>query len=210
MMRNSIEKASLVGIAAVAMALGALALGCVAHDLELIAPVVNETLQYRTDEFVIFFSPSAAEAGLEGLRVSITNTTGNTMSIVWEESFFVLPNGDRSDAVASDIPSSFQMLPTQIPIRQTSEVVAVPLSLVSHGEDGWSLGVIDFARDPEFTFHLAVEYTVSGARDGYDFAFRATGPIEDGEARLGARLPIWSALLALGMGFLLGLFFAAP
>ena len=210
MMRDLIGKALVVALAAALALLLVPAVGRGAYELELIAPGPVETLQFKTDGFLVFFSPEMGEAGLEGLRLSLTNTSGNTLSIDWSESHFVLPTGRRSDVVTDDVPASFQMNPTQIPIRQTAEMVAIPLSSVSHSESGWSLGPIDVEDGSEFTLHLAVESAANEATDGYDFTFRVSETAPEVEARGGVRLPVWSALLALGIGFLVGLLFSTP
>ena len=208
MMRDLIGKALVVALVAALALLLVPAVGCGAYELELIAPGPVETLQFKTDGFLVFFSPEIGEAGLEGLRLSLTNTSGNTLSIDWSKSYFVLPTGQRSDVVADDVPASFQMNPTQIPIRQTAEIVAIPLCNVSHSESGWSLGPIDVEDGSKFTLHLAVESAGNGGTGGYDFTFRVSETVP--EARPSVRLPVWSALLALGIGFLFGLLLAAP
>jgi hypothetical protein len=208
-MRDSIERPLITGFAVALVVLLAAALGCSGQALELISPDPSGTLQYRTDEFIVFFSPGIGEAGLEGLRLSITNTTGNTMSIDWRESYFILPSGERSDAVTDDIPASFQLGPAQIAIRQTVEIMAIPLCSVAHSEAGWSIGAIEIADSSEITLHLAVEYAGSETIEGYDFVFHATKPAEEPASQIVTQLPVWSALLALGVGFLLGLLLAA-
>lgn len=210
MMRDFIGRAFIAGLAAALTLLLVPAIGCSAIELELIAPGPGETLQYKTDDFLVFFSPKIGEAGLEGLRLSLTNTSGNTLSIDWSESYFVLPTGERSEVVTDDVPASFQMNSTQIPIRQTTEIVVIPLSNVSHSESGWSLGPIDVEDGSEFTLHLAVESAASETVGEHDFSFRVAETDTETEAQLGVRLPVWSALLALGIGFLLGLFLAVP
>ena len=209
MMRDFIGRAFISGLAAALFLLLLPAAGCGADELELIAPGPGGTLQFKTDDFLVFFSPEVEEAGLEGLRLSLTNTSGNTLSIDWSESYFVLPTGQRSDVVTDDVPASFQMNPTQIPIRQTTEIVAVPLGNISHSESGWSVGPIDVEDGSEFTLHLAVKSAGNGATDGYGFTFRVAEPVPGVGARTDVRLPVWSALLALGIGFLLGLLLSA-
>ena len=140
MLRDFTETRLIAGAAVCVLVFATLALCGVGQALDLIAPSESETLQYRTDAFVIFFAAEVGEAGLIGLRFSITNTTGNTLSIDWARSDFVFPSGERSDVITSDIPASFQQLPTQIPIRQTSELVVIPLGNVSYSESGWSIG----------------------------------------------------------------------
>ncbi len=203
-MRDFIGKASVAGLAALVLLLVP-AIGCGAHEIELIAPGLGETLQYKTDDFLVFFSPVVGEAGLEGLRLALTNTSRTTLSSDWSASYFVLPTGERSDVVTDDVPASFQMNPAQIPIRQTVEIVAIPLRSVSHSESGWSLGPIDVEDGSEFTLHLAVAPAAAETVEGHDFSFRAVEAVAKAEARADARLPVWSALLALGIGFLLGL-----
>ncbi len=185
------------------LTLAVCALSCIGQSLELIAPSASETLQYRTNAFVAFFAPEIGEAGLVGLRLSITNTTGNTLAIDWENSYFDLPSGERSDAVASDIPDSFQRLPTQISIRQTAEIVAIPLGHVSYSESGWSIGVIEAEADAQFTLHLTIEIAEDETAESYDFAFR----VVDADPPVVApspRILSWALLVTLGAGFLLG------
>jgi len=207
MMRGSIRRALGDGLGVALLV--TVALGCAAQELSLIAPVPSETLQYRTDAFVVFFSPATGSAGLQGLRISLTNTTGNALSIVWKESFFVLPTGDRSDAIRDDVPASLQANPTQVSIRQTAEIVVVPLRNVSYSESGWSIRPIP-ADGGEFTLHLAVEIPAQETLDGYDFTFRLAEVTAGPEADPASRLPVWSVLLALGIGLLLGLLLADP
>jgi hypothetical protein len=199
-----------VGYAATILLLGALALSCSAQELRLVAPVDNATLQYSTDHFVVFFSPAVGGSGLEGLRLSITNTTGNTISIVWADCYFVLSDGTRSDAVTSDVPASFQLSPTQIPIRQTAELVAVPLGTVSHSEAGWTIGAIDLDEGDEFALYLSIDVAEADTAETHAFVFRAIDTPTETEALPSPRLPMWSALLAFGIGVLLGLLLAAP
>ena len=215
MMRDSAGRAS---VATVFLLLLIPTIGCVGQQLELITPVPTDASQYKTDEFLVFFSPAIGEAGLEGLRLSLTNTAGNTLSIDWRASYFILPDGGRSDVITSDIPTSFQQSATQVSIRQTVEIVAIPLSSVSHSESGWAIGPIDIEDGSEFTLHLAVESAGGETVGEHDFTFRVveTAPMAEAgesavaEARTAVRLPVWSALLALGIGFLLGLLLSAP
>lgn len=189
------------------------AIDCTGQQLQLIAPIPADTPQYRTDQFLVFFSPEIGEVGLEGLRFSLTNTTGNTLSIDWQESYFILPDGGWSDAITSDIPTSFQQSATEVSIRQTVEIVTIPLSNVAHSEHGWTIGVIEEAEGSEFTLHLVMEHAaetgIGTVTEGYDFTFRVVGGETDSPS-IGMNLPVWSAFLALGVGFLLGLLLAAP
>jgi len=212
MIRQSIRRAAAAGLGTLLIVAGVSAMGCVAQEIQLVAPVHNPTLQYSTDDFVIFFSPAVGDAGLEGLRLSITNTTGNTLSIVWAESYFVLPGGIHSDAITRDVPASFQLTPTPIAIRQTGELVVIPLSNVSHAETGWSIGAIELPEGSEFEIHLSITAAETGTTDTYAFVFQAVDGSSAAaiDAALDARLPIWSALLALGIGLLLGLLIATP
>jgi len=212
MIRHSIQRAALAGVGTLLVILGTFAVGCIAQDLQLVAPVHNATLQYTTDDFVVFFSPAVADEGLEGVRLSVTNTTGNTLSIVWEDCHFILPDGTRSDAITRDVPTSFQLAPTHVPIRQTAELVAIPLSNVSHSETGWSIGAIDLPEGGEFEFLLSIEAAETQTTETHAFVFRAVDGSEAAttDAPLHGQLPIWSALLALGIGLLLGLLIATP
>lgn len=209
MTRHYVGKGLLIGLGAVACALGTMPLGGTAQQLELVAPVASETLQYRTDDFVLFFAPVGVEGRLEGLRLAITNTAGNAISIDWRQSYFVLPSGDRSEVVTADVPASLQRNPTQVAIRQTVEVVAIPLEHVSYSESGWSIGAIDLPPGGEVALHVAILRAGQAAADGHDLTFRLVG-----EERTGllsdSRVPVWSALVALGVGFLFGLLLAAP
>jgi len=190
------------------------AIGCVAQQLELIAPSPTATLQYKTDDFLVFFSPATGEEGIEGLHLSLTNTTDNTLSIDWQSSYFVLPDSERSDAITSDIPTSFQQTKTQVSIRQTVENVAIPLSSVSYSESGWSIGAIAAAEGSEFTLHLVLEYVADPATgavvEAHDFTFRVVEAERGTTSDTAVKPPAWSALIALAVGFLLGFLLAAP
>ena len=206
MMRNSIGKAIIAGCAAALMVAIALPRACGGQDRELIAPVSSETLQYRTEDFVIFFSPATEAGSLVGLRLSITSTRVDAMLIEWSESYFILARGERSDAVTNDIPTSFQMSPTDIYARQTVEIVSIPLSNVSLFDEDWSIAEIDMKEGDELTLHLAIG--PAGALDAYDFTFRLDGDEEASASAPGAGLPVWSMLLALAAGALVALLVA--
>jgi len=182
--------------------------GGAGQELRLVAPAPSDTLQYSTDAFIVFFSPTLGEDGLEGLRFSITNTSGTSISIDWKSSYYVLPSGQRSDVITADIPSSFQRLSTQVAIRQTAEIVAIPLSNMSYSESGWSTAAIAFTRAQELTFHLVV--TEAAERDpvGYDFVFQILEATDGAGGPSDPRWPIWTAVVALAVGFVLGLLFA--
>jgi len=199
--------------------LAVLSLACAGQDLRLIAPIDNETLQFRTDDFVVFFSPVTGDDGLYGLRLSATNTSGNTITVDWSRSYFVFPGGDQSDAVTEDIPASFQQAPTPIPIRQTAEQVAIPLCNVSHSDAGWHVGSMACDSGDEFGLHLTVTFAGTDRIESYDFSFRCVeiepdvrGPGTEPVAENPIRWPMWSGILAVGVaiGFLLGRLLATP
>ncbi|MBU0595119.1 hypothetical protein KJ567_00340 [Candidatus Bipolaricaulota bacterium] len=207
MRRDSIGKATTIVCVMTLLVMGMLSVACSGQNLELIAPVVSETLQYGTDDFVLFFSPEVDDNGLVGLRLSITSTLVDAMSIEWRESYFILPNGERSDAITDDVPTSFQMSPTDIYARQTAEVVAIPLSSVSLSKEGWSVAQIEAKEGEELTLHLAVR-SDSGdtgqAIAGHDFTFRAIDADEPRRQSAGLSVWLWPALIAGAVGFLLG------
>lgn len=140
----------------------------------------------------------------------MTNTSGTSISIDWESSYFVLPSGRRSDAIAADIPASLQRLPTLVAIRQTREIVAVPLSNVSYTGSGWSTAAIASAAGQELTFHLSVTEAAGPDPVGHDFVFQILEATDDGGGPSDRRWPVWSAVVALAVGFVLGLLLAAP
>jgi len=205
--------------AACLAAFAVLSLACAGQDLRLIAPIDNDSLQFRTDDFVVFFSPVTGDDGLYGLRLSVTNTSGNTIAIDWSRSYFVSSGGDQSDAVTQDVPASFQQAPTPIPIRQTSEQVAIPLCNVSHSDAGWHVGSMACDGGDEFGLHLTLTFAGTDRIESYDFSFRCV-EIEPDAPESGteavAENPIrWlmgSGILAVGVaiGFLLGRLLATP
>ena len=204
MLRDSVARL-LFGCAVAVLGIACLAGHvAVAQQLELIAPTQNKTLQAVSDAFVVFFSPERGDSGLEGLRISLTNTTGNTLSIDWTASRFTLPGGEESAVITDDIPDSLQLIPTQIAIRQTVELVVIPLSNVSHSEAGWSTRPIDTSADGELTLHLALQEAQQEAPTLHDFTFRVVEPLaQTAEPRVASTSLLW-AVLALGVGLALG------
>lgn len=153
-----------------------------ADSFIMTSPLSNNVLAYSDEILTIRFTvrkdstASSLAPEYTGIAFTLTNKTDRAITILWDQSSIILPNGSASPVMHEGsrflTAGESVQVPTVIPPRSSLSDSVVPTRNIVNLSSGWSSRSLGLVTGSQFGLYLATE--IEGTQHNYDFRFRAS------------------------------------